>query len=76
MQKKLHSFIESLVNVFIGYSIAVGSQVVIFPFFDINIPLSVNLKIGLLFTIISIIRSYCLRRIFNKWTIWEYKKRR
>jgi hypothetical protein len=60
------SAIESLFNVAIGYGVAVLSQIIIFPWFNINIPLSDNLLIGLYFTIISLIRSYILRRVFNK----------
>jgi hypothetical protein len=65
MQTKLNSFIESLSNVFIGYIVAVFSQLLIFPYFDINIPFSENLLIGVYFTIISLIRSYIIRRFFN-----------
>jgi len=66
MQSRKHSAIESLVNVLIGYLVAVGSQVAIFPFFDIHIPMHQNFIIGLWFTLISIVRSYILRRVFNK----------
>lgn len=65
MQTKRHSLIESLVNISIGYLTALFSQFLIFPLFDINIPLSDNLLIGLYFTIISLIRSYLIRRYFN-----------
>ena len=64
-QTKRHSLIESLVNILIGYFTALFSQFLIFPLFDINIPLSDNLLIGLYFTIISLIRSYLVRRYFN-----------
>ena len=66
MQSKLNSFIESLTNILIGYIIALLSQLAIFPLFDINIPLSDNLLIGLYFTLISLVRSYIIRRYFNK----------
>lgn len=66
MQSRKHSAIESLVNVLIGYLVAVGSQVAIFPFFAIHIPMHQNFIIGLWFTLISIVRSYILRRVFNK----------
>jgi hypothetical protein len=65
MQKKSHSLIESLVNVLIGYIIALLAQLSIFPLFGINISMSDNLMIGALFTIVSIVRSYALRRLFN-----------
>ena len=66
MQSKLNSFIESLANILIGYITALMSQLAIFPLLDINIPLSDNLLIGLYFTLISLIRSYVIRRYFNK----------
>ena len=66
MQSKLNSFIESLTNILIGYIIAILSQLAIFPLFSINIPLSDNLLIGLYFTLISLVRSYIIRRYFNK----------
>ena len=65
MQTKRHSLLESLVNISIGYLTALLSQFLIFPLFDINIPIQDNLLIGLYFTIISLIRSYLVRRYFN-----------
>lgn len=65
-QTKKNSLIESLTNVLIGYLVAVASQIAIFPLFNINIPIKDNLLIGLWFTVVSIIRSYLLRRLFNK----------
>ncbi len=64
-QTKIGSLIESLMNILIGFGIAITSQVIIFPLFDINIPFSDNLQIGLFFTAISIARSYIIRRWFN-----------
>lgn len=69
MQKKSHSLIESLINVLIGYFIALAAQLIIFPRFGIHISMSDNLMIGVLFTIVSIVRSYVLRRLFNRFTI-------
>lgn len=65
MQSRLQSFIESLINVAIGYGVALASQILIFPFFGIHISLSDNLLIGAFFTVISIIRGYIVRRFFN-----------
>ena len=65
MQSRRHSVFESIANVALGYGIAISAQVVIFPLFDINIPLHENLKIGALFTVVSLVRSYALRRLFN-----------
>lgn len=59
------SLMESLANVAIGFGIAVLSQVAFFPLFGIHANLSQNVMIGLIFTIVSIARSYALRRIFE-----------
>jgi hypothetical protein len=53
-------------NVAIGYIFAIISQILIFPLFDIDVKFGENLQIGLYFTVISLIRSYCIRRIFNR----------
>jgi len=66
MQTRLQSFIESLINVAIGYGVALASQILIFPLFGIHIPLSDNMLIGAFFTVISIVRGYLVRRLFNK----------
>jgi len=65
-QTKIESLIESFINILIGYMTAICSQFLIFPLFDIYISIQDNLLIGLYFTIISLIRSYTIRRYFNK----------
>lgn len=65
MQTKKNSLIESVTNVAVGYVIAILSQLIIFPLFNVNVSFLNNLLIGVWFTIISIIRSYTIRRIFN-----------
>lgn len=69
MQSKKHSLTESIVNVAIGYGVALISQLLIFPLYGIHISLSDNVMIGAWFTVISILRSYVLRRAFNRLTI-------
>jgi hypothetical protein len=51
----------------IGYLIAVAAQYAIFPLFDIHIAHSEHFAIAALFTVVSLIRSYALRRLFNRW---------
>ncbi len=64
-QTKLESLFESLINIIIGYGVALVSQLLVFPLFDIHVPLSTNLWIGAWFTVISLVRSYIIRRLFN-----------
>jgi len=66
MQTKKQSFMESLANVAIGYLISLISLFVIFPLLRIESSTGKNLIITLYFTLISISRSYILRRYFNK----------
>jgi hypothetical protein len=68
MQLKRHSALESITNVICGYVVALLSQVIIFPLFNIKVTIQDNLLIGAFFTVISLIRSYILRRIFTRIT--------
>ena len=65
-QTKRQSFLETVTNVGTGYIIAIFSQMLIFPLFDIKTNFGDNLLIALWFTIISIIRGYLFRRLFNR----------
>lgn len=60
------SVIESCANVAIGYGVALVSQVVVFPIYGIRVPIETNLAIGAWFTVISLARSYVVRRAFNR----------
>ena len=64
-QTRLESLIETLMNLAIGYGVALLSQLLIYPQFGIHIPLSTNITIGAWFTAISFVRSYVIRRWFN-----------
>jgi hypothetical protein len=64
-QTRLESFLESIVNILIGYFVALISQIIVFPMVDIDVPITTNLVIGLWFTLISLARSYVIRRWFN-----------
>jgi hypothetical protein len=68
-QRKLTSLVEAIVNVSIGYVVAIAGQIVVFPVFGLDVSLAQNLKIGACFTVISIVRSYCVRRVFENWAI-------
>ena len=65
-QSRRMSFLESLTNVAVGYGVAVTAQIAVFPLFGLEVSLSDNLVIGAIFTGISILRSYTLRRIFEE----------
>lgn len=65
-QSRRGSAIEAVANVVLGYWIAIAAQLAIFPLFGVYLPMGDNLVIGLLFTVVSLVRSYLLRRLFNR----------
>ena len=65
-QNKTGSMLEAVANVAVGYSVAVTSQILVFPLVGIiGVEFHTNLLIGAIFTVISLVRSYILRRWFN-----------
>ena len=65
MQSKKQSFIESLTSTTIGVIIGIVLNLTILPIFGYPVSLSDSLWISVIFTIVSIIRSYIIRRWFN-----------
>jgi hypothetical protein len=65
-QSRTMSGLESVANVVIGYGIALVTQVVVFSALQIPVSLGQNLWIGAVFTVVSLTRSYLLRRVFNR----------
>ena len=64
-QSRLMSLVESVANVIVGYGVAVATQILIFPIFGLHTTLVQNLQMGLIFTGVSIVRSFILRRMFE-----------
>ena len=64
-QSRLMSLVESLANVLVGYGVAVATQMLMLPLFGLVVTVTENLLIGLIFTAVSIVRSYALRRGFK-----------
>ena len=65
-QSKKLSAIESIANTLIGLVVSYIVQLLVFPLYDIEISHSTNIQITLIFFVISFVRSYLLRRFFNK----------
>ena len=65
MQSKKESMIESLTSTTIGIIIGIVLNLTILPIFGYPVSWSDSLWISVIFTIVSIIRSYVIRRFFN-----------
>ena len=68
MQLKRHSLFEAIVNILVGYTVNIIANLVVFPLWGWTISVRQSIEIGVIYTIISLIRSYCLRRVFTHLT--------
>jgi hypothetical protein len=59
------SLVETFANVAVGYGVAVATQAMVFPLFGLRASIEDNLLIGAIFTIVSVVRGYTLRRLFE-----------
>lgn len=64
-QSRAMSLLESIANVLVGYGVAVTTQILVFPLFGWQASVQDNLTIGLIFTGVSLVRSFALRRVFE-----------
>jgi hypothetical protein len=64
-QSRRMSLVESVANVAVGYGVALATQIVVFPWFGLSVTLAQNAAIGVIFSLVSVARSYLLRRAFE-----------
>lgn len=72
-QKKTHSAIEAVINVLVGFGVSYAANLIVLPWFGFKVSHSAAFGIGLIYTAISLVRSYILRRIFNRITVCPAK---
>jgi hypothetical protein len=65
-QSRRRSAIEAGANVLVGYLVAVTANYFVLPAFGYMVTVADSFTIGLAFTAISMLRSYVLRRLFNR----------
>jgi hypothetical protein len=74
-QSRTDSFMEAMVNVVIGLVISTIANHIILPLtLGVTPTLGQNVVIGAAFTVISLIRSYAIRRAFNGKSPWHALK--
>jgi protein-S-isoprenylcysteine O-methyltransferase Ste14 len=64
VQSSTASFVEALANVILGFVLALAVQSVAYPLFGIETTLQEDGAIAILFTVASLLRSWCWRRLF------------
>ncbi len=65
-QTKLASIIETVLNISMGYVINTATAILLLPVFGVYLSIGLNMKISAAMTIVSVVRSYFVRRAFNK----------
>jgi len=68
-QSKRMSIIESVSNTLIGLLTSFCIQLVIYPALNIQVNISQNIIITFVFFIVSVVRSYLVRRFFNNFKL-------
>lgn len=64
-QSRSMSAVEAVVNVAVGYGVSVAATALVLPAFGLPVAAGQAAGIAGVFTIISLVRSYALRRLFN-----------
>jgi hypothetical protein len=67
-QSRLHSFVEAWANVLVGFLVGLISNIVVLPMFGYKVTLTDAFGMSVVFTVISIVRSYAIRRWFNSFS--------
>lgn len=71
-QSRLGSFAEAWTNIGIGFAINWTANMLILPRFGFHALTAVKaFDIGLVFTVISLCRSYLLRRFYNRLKVFN-----
>lgn len=65
MQTKKGSAAEAVANTAVGWTINYTANMLVLPLFGFNVTYIQAFWIGVIFTVISLARSYVLRRWFN-----------
>lgn len=64
-QSRTMSLVEAVANVVVGFGVALVTQMATFPLFGLQVSVGDNVLIGSLFTAVSVVRSFMLRRLFE-----------
>ncbi len=74
MQSRKGSLIESVLSTAVGFCVTMLANLIIFPAYGIKITMAQNIQIVMIMTVISILRQYFMRRIFNNITLKRIMK--
>lgn len=64
-QTRISSAVETCASTAIGYAVAVCTQLIVLPWFGFTPTFNENLTMAAIFTVVSLVRGYWVRRLFN-----------
>lgn len=73
-QSRRHSFLEAWLHILVGLGVSLAANAFFFPLFGWKISAGQNFALGVIYTVISLVRSYLLRRAFNRWHLYQYRR--
>jgi hypothetical protein len=65
-QSRTHSMAETMANIVVGFAASMVIQALVLPAMGHDITLAQNFWITCIFTVVSVVRGYGIRRIFNR----------
>ena len=65
VQSREDSFLEAVTNVALGFVLALVTQAAVYPMFGITTTITTDSTIAVIFTLVSLLRSYLVRRAFE-----------
>ena len=76
-QTHIDSFMESVVNIAIGLVVSTAANALVLPAVTGHpLTLGQNVALSVIYTLISLVRSYAIRRTFNGRSVWQSIKKR
>jgi hypothetical protein len=64
-QTHVASFVEITLSTAVGFVISLVTQILVFPLFGLQVSMGTNLSLTMVFTVISVIRGFVMRRVFE-----------
>jgi hypothetical protein len=64
-QTRFGSFIEATANILVGFGVSYAANIIVLPAFGYEVTVKDAFGISIVFTAISLARSYIIRRWFN-----------
>lgn len=73
-QSRIDSLMEALTNTAIGFLVSLVTWIVVARIYGIPMSAGTSLSITAIFTVVSVLRQYVLRRIFDGRSPWQALK--